>query len=168
MKNTALGGYKMNRNKKTTTDQGYEIIQTRLEKQAEKVTKHHEPIKNTHKKTRPPYVTKKIKDERYAQTIEQIQSTEPVAYRYISKLVHQKYIYSFSELLEKTLFRPYTILLDTVLTLFASIALVRWANQIGLDYQPTVFIIIFVLLFPLCLAIDLLGSLIHKYNNRYR
>lgn len=136
-----------------------EILHTKLEAMAERVTKHHDlPIEETKHKHRHAYITQHIKQERYNETLQHTQNELPPTDKHLSKVLHAPFIYEIGELLSHTLFRPITLLICSIATLVVGFTLLLWTRRMGIDYPNTLFIVVFLLAYPFSIAIDLLIS----------
>ena len=140
-----------------------EIVKTKLELQAEKAAKHREYHKaNNTPKTHHSYITTKIKNQRYKETLAQTQSELSKPDKYISRFIHMSFIYDVSELISKTIFRPIALLINGLVTLIIGLAVIFWGRRIGLDYPNTIFIVIFIVVYPISLILDIVISIINK------
>lgn len=151
------------KNNQKTEAEPLEIIHTKLELQAEKAAKHRDYHKQSHKpKSHHSYITNKIKNERYKETLSQTRSEMSKIEAVFSKFIHVAFIYDFGELVSKTIVRPVTILINTLVTLILGIAIVTWGRRVGLDYPNTIFIAIFIAAYPFSLLFDIFVSVIKK------
>lgn len=140
-----------------------EILHTTLELQAEKAAKHRE----YHEKSSPEhishsYITKKIKSERYKQTIKQTRVGLSNIDRVFSSIIHQETIELLSEIGAKTIARPIGVLVGTIVSLSVGSFVALTGNQVGFDIPATIFAVLYIVGYLLGVLAEFLAYMVNK------
>lgn len=100
----------------------------------------------THEKTEHRhYITKKIKADKYRQTLSDIRQQLSRPNKAFSKVVHQPIIESASEIGAKTIARPSGVLIGGVVGLFGSILTLFYASNIGFAVPASAYPALFII-----------------------
>lgn len=117
------------------------------------------------KETEHHYITKKLKDIKYQETLSQIRNKLSTNQKRFSNLVHQPTIDSVSEIGAKTVARPSGIIGGSSFALVGSIILIFISNKIGFEFPQSIFILLFCTGFFIGLIIELVAKIV---NNRLK
>lgn len=112
------------------------------------------------------YITKKIKLDKYKETLSEIQGQLSGPSRVFSKIVHQPIIETASEIGAKTIARPSGILSSGVIGLFGSILILFYAKNIGFEVPPSVYPLLFLIGYALGLLIEFMYKLLVKTQRK--
>lgn len=92
----------------------------------------------------PQYTTKQIKNDRYRTTLIHVQKHLSPTQKAFSKIVHQPFIETASEIGAKTIGRPSGILSGGLIALFGSLSIMIIARRVGFEVPSSIFAIFFV------------------------
>lgn len=92
----------------------------------------------------PQYTTKQIKNDRYRSTLVHVRKHLSPAQKTFSKIVHQPFIETASEIGAKTIGRPSGILSGGLIALFGSLSIMIIARRVGFEVPSSIFAIFFV------------------------
>jgi hypothetical protein len=92
----------------------------------------------------PQYTTKRIKNDRYRSTLTDVRKHLSPTQRAFSKVIHQPFVESASEIGAKTIGRPSGILSGSLVALFGSLSVIIIARRIGFEVPSSIFAIFFV------------------------
>lgn len=104
----------------------------------------------------PSFINKELKDITLKRELKQLQRHLPASQRALSKVVHQPVIRALSEASAKTLSRPSGLLGGGLTAFVGTSAYLYFAKHIGLRYNYSVFLVLFLGGFLLGLGLELI------------
>jgi hypothetical protein len=112
------------------------------------------------------YITKKIKSDKYKETLKEIRTQLSKPNQVFSKFIHQPIIESTSEIGAKTIARPSGILSGGVVGLFGSILILFYAKNIGFEIPASAYVVLFLIGYLLGITIEFTYKLILKNHKK--
>jgi hypothetical protein len=116
-----------------------------------KNTEHHRP---NH------YLTKKIKNYAYYQTLASARSSLKNSDKIFSKLIHNNNIESLSEIGSKTIARPKAVLGGAMLMVFGGLSVVFLAKYAGFEIPNSIFLVLYLTGFMVTVLIEIAYKLL--------
>lgn len=112
--------------------------------------------KKDNQKTTEHYITKKIKDEHYRQTLRRIQTHLTPKQKRFSSIIHNPKVEKISEIGAKTIARPSGLLGGGAISLIGSLVVIVIAKTIGFSVPNSIFAALFVVGFLAGLLVELI------------
>jgi len=116
-------------------------------------------FKETENPTHHHYLTAKIKQEYYEQTIQDIRPYLSNSQKSLSKIVHNHVVENISELGAKTIARPVCLFTAATVTLLSSVLIILIARKVGFGLPNSIFILLFMIGYVLGLVVEIIIKL---------
>ena len=105
---------------------------------------------------RPTHISKELRSLTITRTLTSIQNRLPAPDRLASRLVHKPVVKQLSEASAKTIGRPLPLLSGGIFAFLGTTAYLLFARYVGIEYNHTVWLLLFATGFILGLCLDLL------------